>query len=131
VQRSLNNFYYPEYATRAEALVDEELTAITPLLKRLDQMKHFVQIKPLLMLHANLYMNAKVYTEQAIYELLPLITKSLALLTELHTITTNYSLLITTKTVLKKRVYFVCALMVFARKHLVGFFQLMPLLAEV
>jgi hypothetical protein len=33
--------------------------------------------------------------------------------------------------VLKKRVYFAVHLMVFARKHLVGLFQLMPLLADM
>jgi hypothetical protein len=91
-EESPTTFYYPEYATRAELykFVDEELTAITPLLKaprsneafRADQAAAW-------MLHANLYMNAKVYTGTEQYtKALPLITKITGSTYRLHT---NYN----------------------------------------
>jgi hypothetical protein len=49
------------------------------------------------MLHANLHECKSLYRNRAIYKVLPLITKSLALLIDFIQITTNYSLLITTK----------------------------------
>jgi len=76
---SPSTFFYPEYATRAELykFVDDELTAITPLLKapktneayRVDQAAAW-------MLQAKLYMNAKVYVNTDKYAAaVPLITK--------------------------------------------------------
>jgi hypothetical protein len=76
---SPTTFYYPEYASRAELykFIDEELTAIEPLLKapktnelyRADQAAAW-------MLHAKLYMNAKVYIGTDNYTgALPLIQK--------------------------------------------------------
>lgn len=63
-ENSPTTFYYPDYASRAEIykFIDDELTAITPLLKapktnelyRVDQAAAW-------MLQAKLYMNAKVY----------------------------------------------------------------------
>lgn len=78
-ENSPSTFFYPEYATRAELykFVDEELTAITPLLKapksneayRADQAAAW-------MLHSKLYMNSKVYIGTDNYvAALPLITK--------------------------------------------------------
>jgi hypothetical protein len=76
---SPSTFFYPEYATRAELFkfIDDELTAITPLLKapkaneayRLDQAAAW-------MLQAKLYMNAKVYINTDKYAAaVPLINK--------------------------------------------------------
>ncbi|MHC0439931.1 RagB/SusD family nutrient uptake outer membrane protein [Flavobacterium sp. 3-210] len=76
---SPTTFYYPEYSSRADIykFIDEELTAIEPLLKtpktneayRIDQAAAW-------MLHAKLYMNAKVYIGTDHYaEALPLIDK--------------------------------------------------------
>jgi len=85
-------FYYPEYATRAELykFVDEELTAITPLMKepktneayRVDQAAAW-------MLQAKLYMNAKVYIGTDNYAAaVPLITKIVGSSYSLHS---NYN----------------------------------------
>ena len=76
---SPTTFYYPDYASRADIykFIDEELTAIEPLLKapktneayRVDQAAAW-------MLHAKLYMNAKVYIGTDHYaEAVPLIDK--------------------------------------------------------
>ncbi|MBF4506637.1 RagB/SusD family nutrient uptake outer membrane protein [Flavobacterium sp. JLP] len=89
---SPTTFYYPEYATRAELykFIDEELTAIEPLLKapktnelyRADQAAAW-------MLHAKLYMNAKVYIGTDNYAAaLPLIEK---VITSGYTIHNNYN----------------------------------------
>jgi hypothetical protein len=86
-------FYYPEYATRAELykFVDDELTAITPLLKapksneayRVDQAAAW-------MLQAKLYMNAGVYIGTDNYAAaVPLITNIIGSAYSLHT--TNYN----------------------------------------
>lgn len=64
---SPTDFYYPEYASRAELFkfVDEELTAITPLLKDAKSNEKFrVDKAAAWMLQAKLYMNAKVYINQ-------------------------------------------------------------------
>jgi hypothetical protein len=56
--------FYPEYATRAELykFVDDELTAITPLLKEPKSNEAYrVDQAAAWMLQAKLYMNAKVY----------------------------------------------------------------------
>lgn len=85
-------FNYPEYATRAELykFVDEELTALTPLLKapksneayRVDQAAAW-------MLQAKLYMNSKVYIGTDKYvQALPLITK---IISSGYTIHPNYN----------------------------------------
>ncbi|MFV8392380.1 RagB/SusD family nutrient uptake outer membrane protein [Flavobacterium sp. LB2P6] len=91
-ENSPSTFFYPEYATRAELykFVDAELTAITPELKapktneayRADQAAAW-------MLHAKLYMNAKVYIGTDNYAgALPLITKVIGTSYSLHT---NYN----------------------------------------
>jgi hypothetical protein len=85
---SPSTFFYPEYATRAELykFVDEELTAITPLMKapktneayRVDQAAAW-------MLQAKLYMNAKVYSGTDKYAAaVPLITKIVGSSYSLH-----------------------------------------------
>lgn len=75
-------FYYPKYATRAElyAFVDEELKAIEPLMKAPRTNEAYRADKAAaLMLHAKLYMNAKVYIGTDKYtDALPLINEVIA-----------------------------------------------------
>ncbi|MDG2433010.1 RagB/SusD family nutrient uptake outer membrane protein [Flavobacterium sp.] len=89
---SPSTFFYPDYATRAELykFVDDELTAITPLLKAPRTNEAFrVDQAAAWMLQANLYMNAKVYTGTDQYtKALPLITKIMGSTYRLHT---NYN----------------------------------------
>ena len=89
---SPSTFFYPDYATRAELykFVDDELTAITPLLKAPRTNEAFrVDQAAAWMLQANLYMNAKVYTGTEQYtKALPLITKITGSTYRLHT---NYN----------------------------------------
>jgi len=81
-------FYYPEYATRAELykFVDEELTAITALLKAPKTNEAFrVDQAAAWMLQAKLYMNAKVYIGTDKYAAaVPLITKIVGSSYSLH-----------------------------------------------
>ena len=89
---SPTTFYYPEYATRAELykFIDEELTAITPLLKAPKSNEAFrVDQAAAWMLQAKLYMNAKVYIGTDHYaEAVPLISKITSSAYSLHT---NYN----------------------------------------
>ena len=77
-ENSPATFNYPEYATRAELykFVDEELTAITPLLKAPKSNEAYrVDRAAAWMLQAKLYMNAKVYINTDKYAAaVPLIT---------------------------------------------------------
>jgi hypothetical protein len=84
--------FYPEYATRAELykFVDDELTAITPLLKEPKSNEAYrVDQAAAWMLQAKLYMNAKVYIGSDNYAAaVPLITKITGSNYALHT---NYN----------------------------------------
>jgi hypothetical protein len=86
---SPSTFYYPEYATRAELykFIDEELTAITPLLKAPKTNEQYrVDQAGAWMLQAKLYMNSGVYIGTDKYaDALPLINKIIASPYKLHT----------------------------------------------
>lgn len=89
---SPTNFYYPDYASRADLykFIDEELTAVTPLLKApKTNEKYRVDQAAAWMLQAKLYMNAKVYIGVDHYaEAVPLVNKIIA---SPYTIHTNYN----------------------------------------
>lgn len=89
---SPSTFYYPEYATRAELynFVDDELKAITDLLKEPKTNEAYrVDKAAAWMLHANLYMNAKVYVNTDMYAAaVPLINNIVTSAYKLHT---NYN----------------------------------------
>ncbi|RDI52311.1 RagB/SusD family nutrient uptake outer membrane protein [Flavobacterium glaciei] len=91
-ENSPSTFFYPEYASRAELFkfVDEELTAITALLKAPKTNEAFrVDQAAAWMLQAKLYMNAKVYVGTDKYaDAIGLINKVIASPYELHT---NYN----------------------------------------
>jgi hypothetical protein len=83
-ENSPSTFFYPDYATRADLFkfVDEELTAITPLLKAPKSNEAFrVDQAAAWMLQANLYMNENVYLKASLtntsnfVKALPLINK--------------------------------------------------------
>jgi hypothetical protein len=78
-ENSPTTFFYPEYATRAELykFVDDELTAIAPLLKAPRSNEAFrVDQAAAWMLQAKLYMNAQVYINTDRYAAaLPLIQR--------------------------------------------------------
>jgi hypothetical protein len=68
-ENSPSTFFYPDYATRADLFkfVDEELTAITPLLKAAKSNEAFrVDQAAAWMLQANLYMNENVYLKASL-----------------------------------------------------------------
>jgi hypothetical protein len=89
---SPSTFFYPEYATRAELykFVDDELTAIIPLLKdKKPNEAYRVGQAAALMLQAKLYMNSKVYIGTDNYAAaVPLIEQVIASGYTLHT---NYN----------------------------------------
>ncbi|MGL5112027.1 MAG: RagB/SusD family nutrient uptake outer membrane protein [Flavobacterium sp.] len=90
-ENSPTSFYLPDYSTRAEIykFIDEELTSLTGELKdaRTNELNR-VDKAAAWMLHAKLYMNAKVYIGTERYaEALPLINKVIA---SGYTIHNNY-----------------------------------------